>query len=139
MAKRRKAKKAVAKKAKAKVHKAKAVKVQVSHDPRPIRATHKPRTKNEILSALSESTGITKKEVSYIMSALGELIGTDISRNGPKVVTLPGLMKITVVHKPATKSRKGINPFTGQEMMFKAKPARNVVKIRALKALKEKA
>ena len=140
MAKRRKAKKAVAKKAKVKVHKVKAVKAkEIRHEPRPIRATSKPRTKNEILGALSESTGITKKEVSVVVSALAELIGTDIGRSGPKVVTLPGLMKITVVHKPATKARKGTNPFTGEEMMFKAKPARNVVKIRALKALKEKA
>jgi nucleoid DNA-binding protein len=46
-------------------------------------------------------------------------------------------MKVVVVRKPATKARKGINPFTKQETMFKAKPARNVVKIRALKALKD--
>jgi nucleoid DNA-binding protein len=53
------------------------------------------------------------------------------------VFAVPGLMKITVQHKPATKPRKGINPFTGQEMMFKAKPARNVVRIRPLKSLKD--
>ena len=52
-------------------------------------------------------------------------------------VILPGLMKITVVRKPAPKARKGINPFTKEETMFKAKPARNVVKVRPLKALKD--
>jgi nucleoid DNA-binding protein len=51
--------------------------------------------------------------------------------------TVPGLMKITVQKKPATKARKGTNPFTGEAMMFKAKPARKVVKVRALKKLKE--
>ena len=50
---------------------------------------------------------------------------------------VPGLMKIKVVRKPATKARKGINPFTGEETMFKAKPARNVVKVTPLKALKD--
>ena len=55
----------------------------------------------------------------------------------PDLTTLPGLMKIEVKRKPATKARKGINPFTGQETMFKAKPARNVVKIRPLKKVKD--
>jgi len=65
------------------------------------------------------------------------LIESDIGKRGPGVFTVPGLMKIKVVRKPATKARKGINPFTGVEMMFKAKPARNVVKVQALKGLKE--
>ena len=52
---------------------------------------------------------------------------------------VPGLMKVTVVQKPAVAARMGINPFTKQEQMFKAKPARRVVKIRALKALKDMA
>jgi hypothetical protein len=52
---------------------------------------------------------------------------------------LPGLLKIMVILKPAVKARKGINPFTKQEQMFKAKPARKVVKVRALKALKDMA
>ena len=50
---------------------------------------------------------------------------------------VPGLMRITVKRKPATKARKGINPFTKEEVMFKAKPARNVVKVRPLRGLKE--
>ncbi len=137
--KRKAAKAKVSSKVKAKARpKVKAHK-EIRVEPKPIRAANKPRTKNEILSALAESTGTTKKEVGVIMNALGDLIGTDIGKTGPKVVTIPGLMKITVVHKPATKARKGTNPFTGEEMMFKAKPARNVVKIRALKGLKERA
>ena len=46
-------------------------------------------------------------------------------------------MKVKVVRKPATKARKGINPFTQEETVFKAKPARNVVKVLPLKALKD--
>ena len=62
-----------------------------------------------------------------------------LRKAGPGEFTVPGLMKCKVQHKPATKARKGINPFTGEEVMFKAKPARSVVKIRPLKRLKEMA
>jgi len=99
--------------------------------------TGKPLTKTEILNSLVDSSGLTKKEISGVLDDLGALIGKSLGNRGPKVFNLPGLLKITVQHKPATKARKGTNPFTGEEMMFKAKPARNVVKIRPLKALKE--
>lgn len=102
-----------------------------------IKAVNKPRTKSEIMTALAENTGLTRKDVGAIFNALGEVIGLDVGKKGPGIFTVPGLMKITRVHKPATKARKGINPFTGEEQVFKAKPARNVVKVRALKALKE--
>ena len=65
------------------------------------------------------------------------MIKKDLGKRGPGTFTVPGLMKIKVVRKPATKARKGTNPFTGEEMMFKAKPARNVVKVQALKGLKD--
>ncbi len=95
------------------------------------------RTKSQILGDIADETGLTKKEVSSVFTALATLIGKDLGRRGPGIFTVPGLMKVRVVRKPATKARKGINPFTGEEMIFKAKPARNVVKIGALKALKE--
>lgn len=97
----------------------------------------KPRTKGEIIRVLSESTGLTKREVDTVFASLGQLIDLDIGKKGPGIFNLPGLMKIVRVSKPATKARKGINPFTGEETTFKAKPARNVVKVRALKALKD--
>jgi nucleoid DNA-binding protein len=65
------------------------------------------------------------------------MIATNVGKRGSGVFSVPGLMKISVQKKPAVKSRKGINPFTGEETMFKAKPARNVVKVRPLKALKD--
>lgn len=97
----------------------------------------KPRTKGEIIRVLAESTGLSKKEVDTLFSSLGQLIDLDIGKKGPGIFNVPGLMKIVRVSKPATKARKGINPFTGEETTFKAKPARNVVKVRALKALKD--
>ena len=64
-------------------------------------------------------------------------IKKSLGRRGPGAYNIPGLMKVTVVRKPATKARKGISPFTGEETMFKAKPARNVVKMRPLESLKD--
>ena len=97
----------------------------------------KPMTKSEIMTALAESNGFTKKEIAGLFEDLSGLIAKNLGRRGPGVFTIPGLTKIRVVRKPATKARKGINPFTGEETVFKAKPARNVVKMTALKALKD--
>ena len=96
----------------------------------------KARTKSEVFGALADSTDLTKRQISCIFDELAGLIKKDLGKRGPGVFTVPGLMKIKVVRKPATKSRKGINPFSGEEMIFKAKPARNVVKVLALKGLK---
>ncbi len=100
-------------------------------------AATKPMTKTEILTALAESTELTKKEIATVLEELGALIGNNLGKQGPGVFNIPGLMKVKVIRKPATKARKGINPFTKEETMFKAKPARNVVKIVPLKALKD--
>ncbi len=97
----------------------------------------KPMTKSEILTSLSESSGFTKKEVAGLFEDLSALIGKNVGRRGPGIFTIPSLAKIKVVRKPATKARPGINPFTKEEVIFKAKPARNVVKILPLKALKD--
>jgi nucleoid DNA-binding protein len=105
----------------------------------PIPSTNRPRTKSDIMSVISTQTGLSRKDVGTMFQTLTDMMGMDIGKKGPGVFTIPGLMKVTRVHKPATKARKGINPFTGEETMFKAKPARNVVKIRPLKTLKEKA
>ena len=101
------------------------------------KAVKKPTTKAETFSYIAEKTGLTKKDVGAVFDALTMLIKRDLRRSGPGVYTVPGLMKIKVVRKPATKARKGVNPFTGEPMVFKAKPARNVVKVLALKGLKD--
>ena len=97
----------------------------------------KARTKSQILTVISEQTGLSKKDVGGVFETLGDLIGHDLKK-GPGTFTVPGLMKVVIVRKPAVKARKGVNPFTGEEMTFKAKPARNVVKVRPLKGLKDK-
>jgi len=100
-------------------------------------AVKKPPTKSEILAHLSEETELSRKEVSAVLESLNGLIAQNLKPRGPGTFNMPGMYKIKVNKKPATKARKGINPFTGEETMFKAKPARKVVKIMPLKALKD--
>lgn len=99
----------------------------------------KAATKSEILTTIATATELSRKQVSSVFDALADLIGKNVGKKGPGIFAVPGLMKITVVNKPATKARKGINPFTKEEVMFKAKPARRVIKVRPLKALKDMA
>ena len=94
-------------------------------------------TKAQMMSTIADSTGLTKVQVSSVMDELESLIDRSIRKRGIGEFTIPGLMKITTVKKPAKKARKGVNPFTGEEQMFKAKPASIQVKVRPLKKLKE--
>jgi nucleoid DNA-binding protein len=97
----------------------------------------KAATKSEILASVASTTELSRKQVASVFEALSGLIQTNIGKKGPGIFVVPGLMKIMVIQKPATKAHKGINPFTKQEQMFKAKPARKVIKVRPLKALKD--
>jgi nucleoid DNA-binding protein len=97
----------------------------------------KPATKADIFTTLSEKTGLTKKEIGTVFSALGDLIGKELGKKGPGLFMIPGLLKLKVVRKPATKAKQGVNPFTKEPMTIKAKPARNVVKAVPLKSLKD--
>jgi len=102
----------------------------------PATARKKPMNKTEIIAALCEATGLTKQQVSGLFDELTTLIGKNLGEDGPGVFPIPGLLQIKVVRKPATAERKGINPFTKEEMIIKAKPATNVVKLVPLKGLK---
>ena len=102
-----------------------------------VKTAKKPMTKSEIVSGIADSTGLTKKDVISVFDAMSAQIKKSLGRRGSGAYTVPGLMKLVVKRKPATKARKGINPFTKEETIFKAKPARNVVKIRPLKNLKD--
>jgi nucleoid DNA-binding protein len=97
----------------------------------------KPMTKSQVIGAIAEQTELTKKDVSAVFDELQTLIAKNLKKSGPGAFTIPGIAKVVVQRKPATKARKGVNPFTGEEIMIKAKPARNVVKLRPLKALKD--
>ncbi|WP_339338137.1 HU family DNA-binding protein [uncultured Oceanicoccus sp.] len=116
-------KKAVAKKPAAKKKAASAIKAKM--------------TKSQILTDIGAATDLSRKQVAAVFDELESLIGRSIAKRGLGEFTVPGLMKITTVKKPAKKARKGINPFTGEEQMFKAKPASMAVKVRPLKKLKE--
>jgi nucleoid DNA-binding protein len=100
-------------------------------------SSSKSMTKSEIYAHLSDKTDLTKREIGDVFDALNGLIKKNVGRRGPGIFTLPGLMKIKVVKKPATKARKGTNPFTGEPTVFKAKPARKAVKVQPLKGLKD--
>jgi nucleoid DNA-binding protein len=97
----------------------------------------KPPTKSEIMASIAETTELSRKEVASVFDALNGIIHENLKPRGPGSFSVPGLMKIRVVKKPAKKARKGINPFTGEETMFKAKPASKAVKVSALKNLKD--
>ena len=94
-------------------------------------------TKSEILTAAAESAGISRKQAAAVLESLTEQIKKNVGKKGPGIFTVPGLLKITIQNKPATKARPGKNPFTGEAITIKAKPARRAVKIRALKSLKD--
>jgi len=94
-------------------------------------------TKTQILTEIAENTNLTRKQVGDVLEELEVLIERSVKKRALGEFTIPGLMKITTVKKPATKARKGINPFTGAETMFKAKPASVAVKVRPLKKLKD--
>ncbi len=91
-------------------------------------------TKSDILNHISKETGLSRKDASAVLDALGGVIRKSLRSGG--LFTLPGLLKLKVVKKPATKAREGTNPFTGEKMVFKAKPASKKVKVLPLKALK---
>ena len=91
-------------------------------------------TKSEILNSISKDTKLSRKQVSGVFDSLNGVIKKSLRSGG--LFTLPGLLKLKVVKKPATKEREGTNPFTGQKMVFKAKPASKKVRALPLKALK---
>jgi len=97
----------------------------------------KPFGKSQLVTTISEMVSMSKKEAGMAIDALLEVLSLHLKKKGPGEFTLPGIAKFRVVNKPAVKSRKGTNPFTGEPMVFAAKPARNVVKIRPLKKLKD--
>jgi nucleoid DNA-binding protein len=131
-------KKAAARKAAPKKKAAKrAVAKKAAPASKPLTKAKKAYTKTELLATISERSGIAKKDVGAVLDGLSDVIKAHISKGAVGNFSLPGLMKVKTIRKPATKARKGINPFTGEETVFKAKPARTVVKILPLKKVKE--
>lgn len=96
----------------------------------------KPLTKSQLIKFIAEKNDLTRAQAAGVIESLEKLIKRELGRKGPGVLNLAGLLKIRVANKPATKARMGTNPFTGQQMMIKAKPSRRVVRVTALKKLK---
>ena len=120
-----------------KVKAKKAVKKTVKKKTCKLKLTSRDRalTRSQQITHLAECSCLAKKEVVAVFDHLIPMIAAHLK--GPGEISLGGLMKIVVKRKPATKARKGINPFTGEPTIFKAKPARNIIKIRPLKKLKD--
>lgn len=95
--------------------------------------------KTQILDQIAASTELSRKQVAAVLDSLADVIEMHVKKNAVGEFVLPGMMKITTVRKPAVKARKGISPFTKEEVIFKAKPASTVIKVRALKKLKDMA
>ena len=115
----------------------KKAKAKIVTPKRKVMAVKKPMTKSAIINEVVGKTDLTKKQVTSVFDELAIIIERHIKKRSTGQFTLPGLLKIEVKRKPKTKARKGINPFTGEPMTIKAKPARNVVKVRPLKRLKD--
>ncbi|AOS97033.1 Bacterial DNA-binding protein [Microbulbifer aggregans] len=133
------AKKAPAKKTAAKKAPAKKTAAKAAAKPQKVTAIKEKYTKTQILNQIAENTELSRKQVQSVLDELSDVIEGHIKKRAVGEFALPGLMKITTVKKPAKKARKGINPFTGEETVFKAKPASIQVKVRPLKKLKEMA
>jgi DNA-binding protein HU-beta len=91
-------------------------------------------TKSEIMAQISKDAELSRKQVAAVFESLNGIIKKSL--RGPGMFTLPGLLKMKVIKKPATKAREGINPFTKARMIFKAKPASKKVRVLPLKSLK---
>ena len=105
----------------------------------PVSVGRKPFSKSQLIAELVTRSGVSRKEVVAVLELIPNIIEAHLQKSGPESFSWPGLFKIIVIKKPATKARQGINPFTGESMMFKAKPASRRVKVRPLKSLKEMA
>jgi nucleoid DNA-binding protein len=92
-------------------------------------------TKSQLIEKISGENNLAKKDVKSVLDTLVSVGHKELKKAG--VFLVPGFAKFVVVKKPATKARKGINPFNGEEMMFKAKPARKIVRARPVKAAKD--
>ena len=92
-------------------------------------------SKTDLIEAVASQSGLEKKQVTAVLDGLNDVIYKELKAENE--VMIPGLLKLTAVTKPAVPEREGINPFTKEKTMFKAKPARKVIKPRPLKALKD--
>ncbi len=94
-------------------------------------------SKSQFVTTLAEKSGLNKKQATSALDTINAMVAQQLGKRGPGEVLIPGLLKLNVVDKPATRQHEGINPFTKEPMIYKAKAARKVIKVRLLKALKD--
>ena len=94
-------------------------------------------TEAQVVTELANATDLDKKSIHRVFEALQQLIRKQLTGRGPGEFVVPGLIKLGVVKKPATKERHGINPFTKEPITIPAKPTSKKVRATALKALKD--
>jgi nucleoid DNA-binding protein len=92
-------------------------------------------SKSQFVTTLSKKSGLTKKQTASVLDTINAIVAEQLGKRGPGEVLIPGLLKLFVIDKPATRQHKGINPFTKEPMIYKAKAASKVIKARPLKAL----
>jgi nucleoid DNA-binding protein len=92
-------------------------------------------SKSELIQKIADDASLSKKDVKTVIESLASVAYKEMKKSG--AFLLPGFAKFIVVKKPATPERNGINPFTKEPTVFKAKPARKVLKVRPVKAAKD--
>lgn len=98
---------------------------------------NKRMSKTQFVDAVAEKSGLTRKQAASALAMMNTIISQQLGKGGPGEVVIPGLLRLIVAQKPATRKHEGINPFTKEPMTFQAKPARKVIRARPLKALKD--
>jgi len=98
---------------------------------------NKRMSKSQFVITLAEKSGLNKKQATSALDTINAMVAQQLGKRGPGEVLIPGLLKLNIVEKRATRQHEGVNPFTKEPMTYKAKAARKVIKVRPLKALKD--
>lgn len=94
-------------------------------------------TKSQFVAEIAQKSGLSRKDASAALDAISAVVIEQLGAKGPGEVVIPGLLKLNKVEKPAVPERQGVNPFTKEPTVFKAKPASRSVRARPVKALKD--
>lgn len=98
---------------------------------------NKRMSRSQFVTTLAEESGLNKQQATSALDTINAIVAQQLGKRGPGEVLIPGLLKLSVIDKPATRKHEGINPFTKEPMTYQAKAARKVIKVRPLKALKD--
>ena len=98
-------------------------------------ATNKRMSKSQFLAVLAEKSGLDESQATAALDTINAMVTQQLSKQGPGEILIPGLLKLSVVEKPATGQREGIHPLTREPMTYKARAARKVIRVRPLKSL----